>query len=432
MPLLPEFHVTESDGTLRIAWNNRDMAKDGCVTTFLILFWLTWTPITLFVTAWAMVSLFSPPFNIGVYCILSPCGSLFGFVAWYGVLVIPYKLMGRRWGEAIEISPAAITHTRTGWLAPKPRVYPLHRVSDFALGWYQNGPGVSDHVSQVGLYVNWKDNWGGREPHPVGGWLSPELNEQVFEVVRRFVADGGITLNTTVWGESPAERKARLIRETRSAETPVVPLPPEFRVTEADGTLRIEWDNRRVAKHDTSRVIGFATLFLSSGAVLWTYLFVTELIGARGEQSESMDIVGLVFGVVIGIPAWWAFALITAYQRLSGKWVECVEVGRDAVTRSRTGWLAPKPAVYPLAKVEKVALAWYVTDEARTDSSETVSLWIVWAGTDGRSRSELTWWLSDPLKHQFFLTIRDFAVRNDIPLAFDEWGTRPEWAQDDI
>src|SRR5687768_11180590 len=116
MQLPPEFRVSEANGTLRIAWNNREVAKDGCGTAFLFIFWLIWTPLTLTGTAWVMISLFGPPFELGICCVLSPCGSIVGFLAWYAVFAIPHALMRRRWDEAIEVSPAAITHSRTGWV----------------------------------------------------------------------------------------------------------------------------------------------------------------------------------------------------------------------------------------------------------------------------------------------------------------------------
>jgi hypothetical protein len=421
MPLPPAFRVTETDGTLRIAWSNRDVPKDGCVTVFLLVFWLVLTCFTLYGTWWVCDYLFASPFDLGWYCVLSPCGTLVGFLAWYGVLVTPRALMRRRWGEEIAISAAAITHTRTGWLSPRPRAYPLDRVNEFALGWHRNGPsGTSNHVWHVGLYVDSKDAWGGREPHPVAEWLSPELCARVFEVVRGFVADRGVALTTTEWGEGPTARMARLRNESR----PTVTLPPEFKVTEADGTLRIEWDNRRVAQHIPRRVLDVGAVLFGLGAVLWTYLLVAGLFEPR-EQRDSEMLLASAFN----FPFWWFFALFPAYLRLARTWVECVEVGRDAVTVTRTGWLAPKPVVYPLAKIERLALAWRGAHEGDTDGSESISLLIYSPGKYGPSFTHLAGSLSDPLKHQLFETIREFAIRNDIPLAFDEWGTRPEWAK---
>ena len=423
MPLPPEFRVTESGDTLRIAWCNHEVAKDGCGTAFLIAFWLVWTPLTVGVTAWALVDLFGPPFQLGVFCVAAPCGLPLGFLAWYGVFAVPHALMRRRWGEAITISPDAITHTRTGWLAPMPDVYPLHRVSDFALGWYQNGPSATAHHSvQVGLYVSMKDKWGGHVAHPVGERLSEELKEGVFDVVRRFVADRRLALNATVWGELPRDRIARLRVEVLHP----VQLPHAFRVTETDGTLRVEWDNRRVPKQANGPPLGVFVFFMAAGAVLWTFKLVQELTAPR----ELRDAEGIAVSA-INLPVWCAFALILGYVWLQRTWAECVELGRDALTITRTGWLAPNAAVYPLAAVEKLTLAWngITVSGYDSDASDAVGVLIHRPGKCGPDTSQLAWWLSDTVKYHLYRTLRDFAVRNDIPLAFDEWGTRPAWAQ---
>jgi len=190
-------------------------------------------------------------------------------------------------------------------------------------------------------------------------------------------------------------------------------LPPEIRVTEADGTLRIEWDNRRVLKD------GWGCLCI---VVAWVLLVVVTLAltlgfyhSVKNRPAELLN--GHDFGEICCLqPFAWSFVLLLPYWFSSRLWREVIEVSRDAITHTRIGWRAPKPTVYLLAEVSKLALKW--------DESEA-SVFVVMGSGIWRADYQLVQWLGTALQEQLFLTIREFAARNAIPLAFDEWGTRP-------
>jgi hypothetical protein len=203
-----------------------------------------------------------------------------------------------------------------------------------------------------------------------------------------------------------------------------MPLPPEFRVTETADSLRIEWDNREV-RDDRGDRIGYAVLWLVLAG--FAFMMTCELVAAYmlppAERPEFNDACGFCCGLpfmlcgVVMLPYYWA--------RRGGR--ESVEVTRGAITHRQSRWLASPPDVYPLATGAKLVLAWTppdTSDEPMFQVGVTVFVPGGWLGP----HSSYGEFLVAPLREQLFLTIRDFAVRNGIPLAFEETGTRPEWA----
>lgn len=430
MPLPPEFRVTETDGTLRIAWSNRDVAKDGCVAAFMILFWLIWTPTTLFCTAALVVLIVRFPLDAWAVC--NGCFfSVWLIFGWTGVLLVPYSLLGRRWTEMIEVSCEAITHTQTGWLAPKPKVYPLGNVAEFALGWFRNGPGgVSDHVSQVGLYVSCNGEWT-RTSRMLGYWLNPELKEQVFLEIKRFVTANDIPLKTREWGDPPTratdsaesqvqasapEDVARLAAE-EGPKPPQTPLPPTFRVTETAGTLRVEWGYAAIHKNGcTYPLLTMAWLFWA----FCTFWATGQLIDTVIHFGAGETICFLAFWLFFG----WFGTLWPLYEHFSRYWVESVTVTRDSLTHARIGRFAPKPRAYPLEQVDRIAFGW---DRARPEGGEeiTTAIHIFWK--DGKRSSGIGKWVRDDHLFGIFQHIQRFLASNDVPVRTPVWGEREPW-----
>jgi hypothetical protein len=187
-----------------------------------------------------------------------------------------------------------------------------------------------------------------------------------------------------------------------------MPLPPEFQVTETDGALRIEWDNRRVLRDGWGWLwLGLAWVALAVVASALTLGFYHSVKMRPAEPLGGHD-----FGEICClIPFAWSFVLFLPYWFSSRLWREIVEVSRDAITHTRIGWRAPKPTVYPLAEVSKLALKW---DES------AAGVFVVVGSGMWSADYRLVQWLHTPHQQQLFETIREFATRTGLPLAFDE------------
>jgi hypothetical protein len=108
---------TQDGATLRLEWHNRYVRKDNFTCCFFVCFWIIWAPVTLYV-AYLILT------DTGPLCFLL-IWSVFG---WLGTLLIPYTLWGRSWSEWIEVSAQTVSHGHEGFLAPKPKTFPLTKI----------------------------------------------------------------------------------------------------------------------------------------------------------------------------------------------------------------------------------------------------------------------------------------------------------------
>src|SRR4051812_45754612 len=123
-----------------------------------------------------------------------------------------------------------------------------------------------------------------------------------------------------------------------------MPLPPEFHVAEADGILRIEWDNRQVAK-DYSGGLVVTWLLLGFFMEVWLYLFLVRVISGPYDFFQSGDLLAVPVMILF---AWLIFRSIPR-MLLARTWRERIEVSREAVTHSKFGPFAPVTKVYPVS-----------------------------------------------------------------------------------
>ncbi len=176
--------ATEEAGTLRLAWDNRTVRKDGCAFWGLLAFWLIWAPATVIATVMALT-------GSDAACFLG----FWSLFAWFGTLLVARTLLMRRWSEWVELSAEAVTVRAVGPLAPRPRVYPVAAIREITLNWYQE-------YSMVTLNII-RDSTPPRPWAMFGYWLAPALKRQVFDVMRAFAEARAVPLRFAVYGTPP-------------------------------------------------------------------------------------------------------------------------------------------------------------------------------------------------------------------------------------
>ena len=165
-------------GRLLLIWNNRRIRKDNFTLCFFVLFWIVWAPATCFVTLGIFFS--DCPLFCAVWCV-------FG---WLGTFAIPYSILLRFRIERIEISRETISHGFKGWLAGKPKIFPLDTVVELRFGRHDDESVPTLSIWQVRF----------PQEHLLGYWLAPALKEQVFEAIHEFRQANWLPLKMTRYG----------------------------------------------------------------------------------------------------------------------------------------------------------------------------------------------------------------------------------------
>lgn len=167
--------VDETDTSLCLSWDNQRVPRKRFLAFALILFWIVWTPLTLFVTFVTFEAR-------GLHLVLCLIGLA---MAWAVEAGIPYALLQRRWRESVLLDKTAITLTFSGALARKRRVLPLETIVEIHIGYMGEG---EDRESIVTLNVMLSEAvpfWSRRQM--VGYWLSDELKLQLYRAIEAFI-----------------------------------------------------------------------------------------------------------------------------------------------------------------------------------------------------------------------------------------------------
>lgn len=177
----------ETAEKLVMAWDNRVVSKASFAYWFMILFWLIWTPLTLFFT----IVLFVAQIDIGttVFLILWLIGG------WFGVVGIPYILAKRLTEERIEMDLVGVSWWAIGPYAGKRKTVPYYQIKELALGWYYDR---DEHESMVTLNIYMKT--GGRRM--LAYWLSKEEKRHLYERICQFLEFHSIDIETKIYGDS--------------------------------------------------------------------------------------------------------------------------------------------------------------------------------------------------------------------------------------
>jgi hypothetical protein len=178
-------HCEESENSLRLSWDNRELPKKRFLGSFLILFWMVWTSMTLFVTALAFQAR-------GMDLAMLLIWLLFG---WVGVLAIPYTLLMRSWGESIIIDDTSIMLSYSGLLARRSQTIPLGSIDTISIGHVQDSDG-GESIQTLNIYLT------GTKPLlsrrlMVAYWLPADLQNDIFRAIEAFVEKHSLNVQMT-------------------------------------------------------------------------------------------------------------------------------------------------------------------------------------------------------------------------------------------
>lgn len=172
------FQETEAESSLRIEWDNRKIRKDGCTFLFFLVFSIIWIPVTILATGLLFTETDGGRWFLAVWLI-------FG---WGGTLAILHTFVARSWREWIEISEQEICHGREGFLAPRPKTYPLNTVLCIFFGHCGDESPVTLSMFRV------PGRYGLANRTIIGYWLVPDLKKQLFDRIEAFVQQRGLSL----------------------------------------------------------------------------------------------------------------------------------------------------------------------------------------------------------------------------------------------
>jgi hypothetical protein len=173
------FIVTRTADSVLIAWDNRavPMRLLPLLLMFLPLAACVWFAAEGAGQSWKLAALLAVPF----------------------VLLVGYSLLTRRWREAVELTREAISHHRSGFLAPGPRRYPLAALREIGLGHY---PGTGDECEMMRtLNLVHEGLWLLSDRTYIGYWLIDGDLRRVFDELRAFAADAGLPLRFVLYDE---------------------------------------------------------------------------------------------------------------------------------------------------------------------------------------------------------------------------------------
>jgi hypothetical protein len=187
--------VREQNGILRLAWDNRRVRKDNFILGFVFL-------LPIFCAALAVTA---------AYAILRPEGFEGDRIAFViccclglvGAFLIPLiVIIPRTWSESIQISSFAVTYGSSGFLAPKPRRYPMRAIIEIGCGrCHRTGGEQPEFNITLNIWLL-SETLALPKRRMFGYWLAPELKVQVFETIEEFVARNQIPLKLTRYSTS--------------------------------------------------------------------------------------------------------------------------------------------------------------------------------------------------------------------------------------
>ncbi len=145
-------HVSETDGSLCLSWDNQTAPKKRFLASALIVFWIVWTPLTLFLTILTFEAR-------GLHLVVCVIGL---GIAWAGEVLLPYALLQRRWCESILVDRTAITLTFSGLLARKRRVMQLDAIEEISIG-HKDGTDDRESIVTLNVMLSQGPFWSRRE-----------------------------------------------------------------------------------------------------------------------------------------------------------------------------------------------------------------------------------------------------------------------------
>ena len=173
--ILSNFKISETESELRIDWNNREIPKSLFLTLFLSIFWLIWTPATLFATC--MLFLGGPVVFLSIWLV-------FGYL---GVFGIPVIWSIRRADERVRFDAEAYRHELPGYPRWFQRHWKMSHITQIHYGFYD------DEESTPTLSVV-----RAKSRDIIAYWATPATTYELFKVIKNFHESNNISVTIAV------------------------------------------------------------------------------------------------------------------------------------------------------------------------------------------------------------------------------------------
>lgn len=162
---LKNFSIARTDSRLAIEWSNREIPKSGCLSVFIAVFWLIWTPATLFVTCLLFFG-DGPKFFFAIWLLAGYLG-MFGIPIWWSV----------RWArESVEFDQQSYKHRLISYPKWFQREWRIKQLTSIHYGCYD------DEESFPTLSVI-----KGKSRDIIAWWASPSITYELFLVIKEFL-----------------------------------------------------------------------------------------------------------------------------------------------------------------------------------------------------------------------------------------------------
>jgi hypothetical protein len=180
-----------------------------------------------------------------------------------------------------------------------------------------------------------------------------------------------------------------------------------LQATEQDGSLHVEWDNRRATRnHMHTGCMAFLGLFFAPLGLLAACV-AFGVVGSAPWYGRVFAALWAGIGLLVSIG--------TAYKFLARRWVEWIEITPTAVTHGHRGLLAWKHATFLIGPRSELSVGRFEDDGRDTLGLTWLSSW------GSRYRAEFGEWLAVPAKEQVFLVVAKFVEAQKIPLALKRY-----------
>ena len=162
------FVVSRTDSAFSVQWDNRSIPKCRFQTIFSLVWWLIWTPLTVYVS-----------------CAVWPSGehryfwTLWLIFAFAGVLIVPYLWVFRWSTERIEIDSDTYRHHFVGFPFWMQRNWDVETITEIRWG-IQDAESATPYISVI-RSKSWSTVW---SQDAIAWWATTDTRRELFELLR--------------------------------------------------------------------------------------------------------------------------------------------------------------------------------------------------------------------------------------------------------
>ena len=162
---LSSFTISRTETLLKIDWSNKDIPKSLFLTIFVSVFWIVWTPATLFVTCLLLFG-DGPKLFFVIWLI-------FGYI---GVFGIPFWWSLRWAGESVAFDEHNYRHQLVGYPNWCQRNWSMKQVTQIYYGFYDE----EESLPTLNVIR-------GRSRDIIAWWANPATTRELFETIKDFL-----------------------------------------------------------------------------------------------------------------------------------------------------------------------------------------------------------------------------------------------------